>query len=275
MPPLFSCMPHHTRRRASLRLARRCGTLVVIMIACGPPPVEWTAQRSDSRAGRGDSALALRPDGSLELDTMVVLAARVSAPPAPVCPSSLRLASASGTLYAVWWAPRADSSARLLSAHSSDAGRSWSAVTPVDTTDRGVNGCRREPPAIAADPASGYVHVTYAMLAAEGPGIFFSHSMDGGASFHSPVPILYGDRLGRTSVAADGDLVVVGVAEPNSMLPRIGLAMSHTLGHIFEDRIVPVSDDQRGASPPLTAARGRRTPVAGGERRLEDRPARA
>jgi hypothetical protein len=247
--------------------------LMLVVIACGPPPVEWSAQRSDTRAGGSDSALALHPDGSLVPDTMVALASRVSAPPAPICPSSLRLASARGTLYAVWWSPRADSSARLLSAHSSDAGRSWSVPAPVDTTDRGVVGCRREPPAIAADPASGYVHVTYAMLAAEGPGIFFSHSMDGGASFHSPVPILYGDRLGRTSVAADGDLVVVGFEDPNSTMPRIGLAMSHTMGHIFEDRIVPVSDDNGAASRPLTAVRGRRVAVAWEQRASENAPA--
>jgi hypothetical protein len=246
---------------------------MLVVIACAPSPVEWTAQRSAERTEGADSSLALRPDGSMVPDTMVALASRVSVSPGPVCPGSLKLASARGTLYAVWWAPRADSSARLLSAHSSDDGRSWSAPAPVDTTDRGVSGCRREPPAIAADPASGYVHVTYAMLAPEGPGIFFSHSMDGGASFHSPVPILYGDRLGRTSVAADGDLVVVGFEDPNSTMPRIGLAMSHTMGHIFEDRIVPVSDDNGAASRPLTAVHGRRVAVAWEQRASENAPA--
>jgi hypothetical protein len=117
------------------------------------------------------------------------------------------------------------------------------------------------------------VHVTYALLAREGPGIFFSHSMDGGATFHAPVPILYGDRLGRTSVAADGDLVVVGFEDPNSTTPRIGLAISHTMGHIFEDRLVPVSDAHGTATRPLTAVRGRRIAVAWERRGSEGAPA--
>jgi hypothetical protein len=151
---------------------------------------------------------------------------------------------------------------RLLVARSGDGGRSWHGASAVDTTDAGVGGCHRDPAAIAADSASGYVHVTYALQAAEGPGLFFSHSMDGGVTFHEPVPILYGERLGRTSVAADGDLVVVGFEDPNSMTPRIGLALSRTMGHIFEHRILPVSDDNGSATHPLTAVHGRRIAVA-------------
>jgi hypothetical protein len=76
------------------------------------------------------------------------------------------------------------------------------------------------------------------------------------------VPILYGERLGRTSVAADGDVVVVGFEDPNSTTPRIGLALSRTMGHIFEHRILPVSDDNGSATHPITAARGLRIAVA-------------
>lgn len=245
---------------SSARLLRRC-SLLVLVAACAPDPVEWTAERSIARGG--DSTLALQADGSLTADsTAALLGHAIASVPAPVCPGSLRLARAAGTLYAVWWAPRPDSGARLLAARSTDGGHVWTAPVSVDTTDAAVNGCRREPPAIAADSATGYVHVTYALLAQEGPGIFFSHSMDGGASFHSPVPILYGDRLGRSSVAVDGDLVVVGFEDPNSTTPRIGIAISHTMGHIFEDRLLPVSDDNGVASGPLTAVRGHRVAVA-------------
>ena len=239
--------------------------------ACAPAPVEWAAERII--VPRGDSALALQPDGRLTPDPMAALRAGTSMPVGPVCPGSLRLARVRGTQYAVWWAPRADSTARLMAARSTDGGRMWSAPVPVDTTDVGMTGCRREAPAIATDSTSGYVHVTYALQAREGPGIFFSHSMDGGASFHSPVPILYGERLGRTSVSADGDLVVVGFEDPNSSTPRIGIAISHTMGHIFEDRIVPVSDDHGTASAPLTAVRGRRVAVAWVQRASEHAPA--
>jgi hypothetical protein len=86
--------------------------------------------------------------------------------------------------------------------------------------------------------------------------------MDGGVTFHSPVPILYGERLGTTSVAADGDLVVVAFEDPNSSTPRIGLALSRTMGHIFEHRILPVSDDNDRAVHPLVAAHGRNVAVA-------------
>lgn len=249
--------PHLIPRRAPFALG---AALAAVVAGCAPTPVEWTGARSASRPP--SEALTLTAEGALAADTMALLATRVASPPAPVCPGSLRLAGSAEKLYATWWAPRADSGAMLLAARSADRGRSWSVPAPVDTTDRSVSGCRREPPAIAADSVSGYVHVTYALLAPEGPGLFFSHSMDEGTSFHSPVPILYGDRLGRTSVAADGDLVVVGFEDPNSRTPRIGLAMSRTMGHIFEDRIVPVSEDNGTATRPLTAVRGRRIAVA-------------
>jgi hypothetical protein len=245
------------------RLARPLallGLATLASVGCTTPPVDWAAQRTVARPP--GQSVVLGADGSLRADTTAALAARVTPPPGPLCAGSLRVAAARRTLVAIWWAPRPDSGARLLSARSDDGGRSWSAPAPVDTTDVGEGGCRREPPAIAADTTSGYVHATYALQAAEGPGLFFSHSMDGGVTFHAPVPILYGERLGRTSVAADGDLVAVAFEDPNSSNPRIGLALSRTMGHIFEHRILPVSDDNGIAARPLAAVRGRRVAVA-------------
>ena len=238
----------------------RLTLLALAVFGCAAPPIEWSAQRTTEPATSGFATLSV--DGTLRPDTLAALAGRIAAPPAPACSGSLRVAAAGGTLFGVWWAPRPDSGVRLLAARSSDGGRSWGLPTPVDTTDVGTGGCGRAPAAIAADMASGYVHVTYALQAAEGPGLFFSHSMDEGATFHAPVPILYGERLGYTSVAADGDLVVVGFEDPNSRTPRIGLALSRTMGHIFEHRILPVSDGHGSASRPLTAAHGRRIAVA-------------
>jgi hypothetical protein len=251
-------MRHPSRRRHIL--SRPSGLLLLVMPACGHPPIDWDAQRSLARPS--GVALALSADGTARPDTMVTVTARLAQPTGPSCTGSLRVASLRGTLIGVWWAPRPDSGVSLLSARSGDHGRSWSAPAVVDTTDTGLGGCHRAPASIAADSASGYVHVTYALQAAEGPGLFFSHSMDGGVSFHAPVPIIYGDRLGRTSVAADGDFVVVGFEDPNSSAPRIGLALSRTMGHIFEQRIVPVSDDNGAAMNPLTAVRGGRVAVA-------------
>ena len=246
--------PHRRAHRGRRTL------LALVLAGCAAPPIDWASRTSATRPREGD--VGLNADGSVRPDTMAALAARVTAPAGPMCAGSLRVAVSRGALFGVWWAPRPDSGARLLAARSIDAGRTWSAPAPVDTTDAGAAGCRREAAAIAADSVSGYVHIAYALDAAEGPGLFFSHSMDDGVTFHTPVPIVYGERLGRTSVAADGDLVVVGFEDPNSATPRVGLALSRTMGHLFEHRILPVSDDNGAATHPLTAARGRRMAVA-------------
>lgn len=246
--------------RVGRRVALPVGLLALAGAGCTASPVDWEPPRT--AATTADGRIALSADGTLHADSMAAVAAAVTPPPGPICAGSLQVAAARRTLFAVWWAPRPDSGARLLAARSSDGGHGWSTPAPVDTTDVGVAGCRREPPAIAADPTSGYVHVTYALQAAEGPGLFFSHSMDGGVTFHAPVPILYGERLGRTSVAADGELVVVAFEDPNGTTPRIGLALSRTMGHIFEHRILPVSDDNGTAGHPLAAVHGRRVAVA-------------
>jgi hypothetical protein len=245
----------------SPRVLALAAALAVMASACSDAPVEWTAASSSSMPAAG-APLTVTAAGTIVTDTLAQLADRVAPPAGPLCPGSLRLARAGRMLHAVWWAPRADSGARLLSARSAYGGRTWEAAAPVDTLDRGVSGCRRAPPAIAADAASGYVHVAYGMTAPEGAGLFFSHSMDGGALFHSPVPIFYGERPGRVSVAADGDLVAVAFEDPNSSTPRVGLALSRTMGHIFEHRLLPVSDENGAASHPMTAVQGRRIAIA-------------
>ncbi|MEP6731145.1 MAG: hypothetical protein ABJE10_10930 [bacterium] len=236
---------HCSRPRAAFLLT----TILSFLAACESTPVAWDDASSATQT----------PSGShlVETDTDPPHLT----PPSLACPGSLALGRIGSVWHAVWWSPKPDSSALLVSAQTSDEGKTWSAIAPVDTTDRGVSGCRRAAPALAADSASGYVHVTYAMVAPEGPGIFFSHSMDGGKSFHAPVPILYGERLGLTSVAADADRVAVAFEDPNSGTPRIGLALSRTMGHIFEDRILPVSDDNGAATHPFVAVHGRRLTV--------------
>jgi hypothetical protein len=247
------------------------GLLLVLASACIKSPIDWTSERSTPLGS--DSARVLAPDGTLHPDSLLALAASVNPPASNVCPGTLRLSRAGGSLYAAWWAVRPDSSANLLSSRSLDSGRHWSIPAPVDTSDRGVSGCHRIAPSIAADSSSGYVHITYPMVAPEGPGLFFAHSMDEGVTFHTPVAILYGDRLGRTSVAADGDIVVVGFEDPNSATPRIGLAISRTMGHIFEQRILPLSEDVGTATRPLTAVRGRQIAVAWEQRASPTAPA--
>ena len=231
---------------------------LTVLAACSPSPVQWATDRT-VQASTAPELLA--SDGATVPDSLASLRA-VLVPPTRACAGSLRIARSRALIFATWWSPRADSSALLASASTQDEGATWTAVAPVDTSDRGRTGCARNPPSIAADAASGYVHVSYAMLAAEGPGIFFAHSMDGGATFHSPVAIVYGEGLGHTSVAAAGSVVAVAFEDPNSRTPRIGLALSGSMGHIFEDRLVPVSEDNGAATHPLVAVQQRRLSVA-------------
>jgi len=244
--------------RGSARLGSALIAIAVLIAACAAQPVEWT----DTRVARAPSGDALAADGALLPDSMAMRAARIPPPEPGVCPGSLVLSRAGRRLFAAWWRVRADSAALLLAAHSDDDGRAWSTPAPIDTTDQSVSGCRRSPPAIAADSASAYVHVVFALLGREGPGLFYAHSMDAGATFHAAVPIFYGDRLGRSSVAADGDVVAVAFEDPNSRTPRIGLALSRTMGHIFEERLLPISDDNEIASRPLVAVKGRHLATA-------------
>lgn len=253
------------RRRTPSRV---CVLLAALLAAaCVDAPVDWAAPGS-AVAPPGVEHVVVTPAGTLVADSLLALASRIAPPAGTICAGSLRLARAGATLHAVWWAPRSDSGARLLSAHSATAGATWSTPAPVDTLDRGVSGCRRPPPAIAADVATGYVHVVYGLVAPEGTGLFFAHSMDGGATFHSPVAIVYGDRPARMSVASAGDLVAVAFEDPNSAIPRIGLALSTTMGHIFEHREIPVSDDNGAATQPSVALDGHRIALA-----WEKRPA--
>jgi hypothetical protein len=95
-------------------------------------------------------------------------------------------------------------------------------------------GCARPPASIAAEGDN--VHVAYAMAAREGPGIFASHSMDRGKLFHSPVAVVYGERIGLTDIAVRGNLVAIVYEDPNSTPRRAGLALSKTMAHLFQSR---------------------------------------
>jgi hypothetical protein len=201
-----------------------------------------------------DAHLVLRPDGSTVLESIV--ASATSPADTAACPGSLRVAALSPTeIYSVWWSRRDGGRALLLSARSDDSGGTWTPPVPVDTTDRGVSGCDRPLPAIAADATSGYVHVTYFINSAGGPGIFFAHSMERGELFHSPVPIMYGDRPSATAVAAADSVVVVAFEDPNGTRSQISLAMSHTWGHIFSRERPEASSGAPIAEQPLIALR--------------------
>ena len=73
--------------------------------------------------------------------------------------------------------------------------------------------------------------------------------MDSAATFHAPVPIVFGKNPSRVSVASRGDRVAVAYEDPNSAEPMIGVAFSNTMGHLFEARMQATSSDGRAKKP--------------------------
>jgi hypothetical protein len=247
-----------------VRPAPALGTAYVLSLAigaCAEPPVRWSESAAAAPAPATEMRLAVDSAGHVRW-----LPPEPAPPSVPAgsaaCPGSLQVARAGvQNVYAVWWVPRPDSSAALLAARSVDGGRSWPETAAVDTADRGITGCRRPAASVAADARTGYVHVAYALVAPGAPGVFFAHSMPGQFMFHAPVPIIYGERPGRTSIAASGDVVVVAYEDPNGVEPRVGLALSRTLGHTFEYR-VPASTGVGAAVEPRVALAGATVAVA-------------
>lgn len=244
----------------------RTFALVLVTLAatgCVPEPVHWDA----ATAARAEGALAdstrLAFDDHSDSVQFLTAWTPLTWPAEPaLCATSLRAVSAlNGEAYASWFSVRPDSSVLLRVARSDDGGRTWNAAVTADTTDRGRTGCARPAPFISADSLNGYVHLVYHLDAIEGAGLFFTHTMERGALFHSPVPIVYGDRRSAAAVASRGDTVVVVFEDPNSRLPRLGLALSLTQGHIFEHR-VSASDENGEASTPRVALRGARIAIA-------------
>jgi hypothetical protein len=149
--------------------------------------------------------------------------------------------------YAAWFSRRADSTVAVLAARSADSGRTWSKPGMVDSVDVAKLGCTRPGPSIAA--SGGYVHIAYSLEAPEGFGVFFAHSMDNTATFHSPIPVIYGDRLSATATAADGIRVAVAYEDPSGNGHRIDVALSGTQGHTFEPRQRGSPDEMEAVVP--------------------------
>ena len=240
--------------RAIIAAGRRWLLVAMPLAGCVREPIAWGDTDYATTAARHDSDTTLQSVDSLTASVASGLPA--------ACPGSVRVVHRTPTeLHAVWWTARADSSAALMTARSTNVGLSWSAPTAIDSLDRGILGCRRPPPAIAGDARSGYVHVVYFLRAPEGAGVFFSHSMDGGALYHAPVPIVYGDRPSTASVAVQGDTVVVAYEDPNAARPEVSLALSRTSGHIFEHRFT-ASGTNAAARDPRVAVQGRTISIA-------------
>jgi hypothetical protein len=234
-------MRHHASVAAPGRFDRLTLSylLVFILAACVGEPVDW-GDVSYRRSQLGD------PDTRSSVLSASLPAVNTGS---SNCLRSIQAFSAGEDLFRVWWAARRDSSAALAMQHSRDRGASWDPSVLVDSRDRGRRGCNRPSPGVFYDAVHGYVHLVYFIEAADGAGVFFAHSMDRGAMFHSPVPVVFGNRPSAAAVAANGDSVVVVFEDPNATAPRIGIVLSHTTGHLFDARGDVTPEDVPAVDP--------------------------
>jgi hypothetical protein len=222
-------------------------TMALLAGACDKPPVEW-ADPVEIQENPSSTRLAL--DGgqarfiadSNHFASLPAMAGR--------CETGTVVARGPAGSAAAWWNVRPDSSAVLYYSVSADSGRSWESPRPVDTTDVSSNGCRRPPPSLAM--VGDDIYVAYSMVAPEGKGVFFAHTMSG--MVHSPVPVIYGDRLVAASIAADDRNVVVAYEEPNGSRKQVDVAISTSQGHLFEAH-APASRSIDNATAPVIALR--------------------
>lgn len=224
-------------------------TLLLVLSACASEPVEWgDVSYRQSQLGDPDARSAVM---SANLPAM-------AGAPAP-CIRSIRTAGTGSDLFRAWWASRSDSSVVLSMQRSRERGTTWEAPVAVESRDRGRRGCERPAPGIFYDPVSGYLHLVYFIEGSDGAGVFLAHSMDKGGMFHAPVAVVYGNSPSAASVAGIGDSVVVVFEDPNSTTPRIGITLSHSAGHIFEQRGQVTPDDVPAVAPWVALDHGKIT----------------
>lgn len=213
--------------------------LVVVAVACRQDPISW------SEVSYGPTGFIGSPQNP-----------QVAIPDALACQSSIRLVSGPHN-QAMWWSVRSDSSAVLM--YSSALPGGWAPTIKVDTTDRSSRGCNRPAPGIASDD-EGRIYAAYFMEPPTGAGIFFAHRMDD-TGFHDPIAIAYGKRPAEVSVATEGERVVVAYEEPNAERGQIWLALSNTMGHLFEYR-GPISGASEVARHPIIQLHGTKLEVS-------------
>ena len=235
---------------------------LTVALGCQPDIVKWEGSENIPATLQKNARLSLQGATPSLVPVPLTLAEYA---PTDACVGSVRVAGQPGkSLHAVWWSLRTDQNASLLASRSEDSGHTWTSPVPVDTSDVGRAGCQRPPPAIAVDSFTKYIHVVYSLENATGAGVFFSHSMENGALYHAPVPIVFGANTTAADVAAERSRVVIAYEDPNmraSTAGRIALAISSTDGHIFEHR-VPVTGGGSEVSEPFVAISGERVAVA-------------
>ena len=152
--------------------------------ACERAPVDW---REPVAVVAPAGAVRLRVDSAGKAAFVPDSVRSITLPRSTgLCMGSVRTAMGAGRLHAVWWSARRDSSAALYTSASPDSGRTWESSVAVDTSDVSSRGCDRPSPSLAT--VGDDIYVAYSMIAPEGTGVFFAHTM--GSMLHSPVAVL-------------------------------------------------------------------------------------
>jgi hypothetical protein len=233
------------RSRHSARLVCSAA-LAASVVACDQAPIEW----KDPVELAGNDTL-----GRLAVDSAGHSRVATPAPPAIApndaspCPGSVRSVKGTTHVYAAWWGMRKDSAATLFVSSAAPPG-DWTKPLAVDTTDMSTAGCNRPPPSVTA--VGDDVFVAYSLHAPEGRGVFFAHTM--GGMVHEPVPVVYGERVVPTAIAAQDQRVVVAYEEPNGSRRRIDVAISENQGHSFGWHVAASRDVDIGRKPDLALA---------------------
>jgi hypothetical protein len=236
---------HHAIRLAC------AAALAAAAAACDRAPIEW--KDPVELAGHdtlGEGRLAVDSTGHPSVVASVPLPAAVPTSGSVVlCPGSVRTVKGTKHVYAAWWGMRKDSSATLF-VSSAAPPADWTKPLSVDTTDMSAAGCDRPPPSVTV--VGDDVFVAYSLHAPEGRGVFFAHTM--GGMVHEPVPVVYGERVVATAIAAKDERVVVAYEEPNGPRHRIDLAISETQGHNFAWHVSASRDVDVGRTPDVAVA---------------------
>ena len=231
-------------RRAALFLA------ALSVAACDRPPLAWQEAMRAPRAPGPAWRLAVDAHGQPALGTAPTVP--FVAPPGACATSVVFTRAGGGVWFVAWWQPRADSSAQLLVSRSANGGATWSAPAVADGRDRSPLGCARPHPSIAADSATGAVHLAYFVVPQQGAGVWYVHSPDAGASWRGATGVFYGTDPAAADVAVRGDTVLVAYEYPDADDARIGVALSYTAGRDFPVHM-PVSPGTERAADPRAA----------------------
>lgn len=220
----------------------------LLLAGCDQPPVDWSDPVPIDQPS-GPSKLVVNGSSARFVPDSVTSAGLPTTP--GFCAKAFVTASGASRLYGAWWSVRPDSSASLVVSSSADSGRTWAPPAPVDTTDVSTNGCSRPLPSLTT--VGDDVYVAYSMDAPEGRGVFFAHFMSN--MLHSPVPVVYGDRLVATAIAADSNRVAVAYEQPSGKREEVDVAISNSQGHLFETH-TRASRDVDNARAPMVAFNG-------------------